>query len=185
MPRRKTVGRIIEKKEATEAVQKILSQEEAVFHLVKFETFKKSFSGSGLKSQQYSRYHILCHENSFLHAGWVVCPYVLNGFCAIEKGILKLNPGSGGTNKFGRHIEDHDRVRRDAVQFPRALDMPCREEIADAAAKAVVLDLRPLSFTEGAGMAKYAEAIFRAGQSIPAGVSVTSTSYVPSRKLVT
>lgn len=40
----------------------------------------------------------------------------------------------------------------------------------------MVLDLRPLAFTEGHGMADFSEAVFKAGQSVPAGVGVQPTA---------
>ncbi len=51
--------------------------------------------------------------------------------------------------------------------------MPCRTDIARSAILALVLDLRPLSFTENhEGMNCLLRSVFKAGQSIPLGVRV-------------
>ncbi len=50
---------------------------------------------------------------------------------------------------------------------------------------ALVLDLRPLSFTENQEvMACLLQAVFEAGQSIPLGVTVDKKGYIPSRTAI-
>lgn len=67
----------------------------------------------------------------------------------------------------------------------RDLNPRCKEEISDAAALAVVLDLRPMGFTENReGMAAYAKAVFSAGQSVPVGIPINAKSYLPSRTAI-
>ena len=61
------------------------------------------------------------------------------------------------------------------------LSLPCRNNIAQRAMLPVVLDLRPLSFTENQeGMACLLQAVLQAEQSIPLGVTVNKKGTIPS-----
>lgn len=114
-----------------------------------------------------------------------MCPYVRNGFCPISKGLFEIDTKKGGTNRFGRHITEHEKGSGKETRLVQELPSKCRQEIADAAALAVVLDVRPLGFAENkSGMEAYAGAVFRAGQSVPNGVVISSKSYLPSRTAV-
>lgn len=171
--------------EAEDAVKKIKAKEETAFYLVSFMKYKRSHQGSTLKSKQYEKYLVLCHANSLYHAGWIVCPYILTGFCVMSKGLYEINTRKGGTNKFGQHMTLHERCTSGEVHMERDLNPRCKEEISDAAALAVVLDLRPMGFTENReGMAAYAKAVFSAGQSVPVGIPINAKSYLPSRTAI-
>lgn len=178
-------GRVLDKTDAEKAVKSILEKEETPFHLVTFKDFKKSHQGSSLKSRQYERYNVLCHANTLFHAGWIVCPYVSTGFCGLAKGLFQINTRQGGTNRFGRHVNEHERGFANQNTMDQDLSHGCKKDIADAAALAVVLDLRPLSFAENReGMTSFARSVFLAGQSVPVGVSINPQSYLPSRTAV-
>ena len=84
-----------------------------------------------------------------------------------------------------RHIADHDASKKNGNVLLHSLKLPCRKNISDAAALAVVLDTRPLSFTENKeGIAALLRAVFEAGQSMPCGVKVDPKSYTPSRTAI-
>lgn len=75
---------------------------------------------------------------------------------------------------------------KNRVRFLRILSiilpLSFTQRISDAVALAVVLDLRPLGFTEKKeGIVALAEAVFKAGQSIPYGVPINRELYLPSR----
>ena len=100
----------------------------------------------------------------------------------MEKVLLPLYPKAVGTNKFGRHTDTHLVNEKAYALSTVDLSTHCHVKIADAAAVAVVLNLRPLSFTEVTGMEKYAEAVFLARQIVPAGVPISSKSFIPTGK---
>ena len=173
------------KEDAEQKVKEIMRGIESRFQLVPFSQFQKSHQGSSLKSNQYQKYFVLCHANSMYHAGWFVCPYVTSGFCPIQKGIMEMNSRKGGTNKFGRHVIEHEDTRGKKEMLERDLEPKCRQKIADAAALAVIQGLRPLGFVESnEGIISFASAVFAAGQSVPYGIKVKSSSYLPSRTAV-
>ena len=166
-------------------MQDIVAQKETGFHLVPFDSFRKSHQGYYFKSKQYEKYFVLCYINTMFHTGWMLFPYVRNGFCAVSKGLFEIDTRKGGTNRFGRHMMEHERTSRTTVSIPQNLATRCRQDIARAAALAVVLNLRPLGFADNKeGMSAYAEAVFRAGQSVPHGVSINNNSYLPCRSTV-
>lgn len=81
-------------------------------------------------------------------------------------------------------MEDNDKQASETISMTRELSAPYRSAIGLAVAKPVVPDLRPLSFSYCTGMAEYSEAVFKAGQSVPAGMNVARKSYIPGRTLV-
>jgi len=118
------------------------------------------------------------------HAGFFVCPYVRNGFCPVEDGMFAIDTRKGGTNRFGRHTDVHKKNAGFQV-VQRQLAEKCRETVSEAAAMAVLMDLRPFGFAENhEGIAKYAEAVFKAGQTVPYGANISPSSYLPSRTAV-
>lgn len=169
------------KSQAEKEVKLIIEKEETGYQLIPFKEYRTSHQGSYMRSQQYNPYYVLVYPNSRFHAGWAVCPYVLNGFCEVKMGLLAINTKRGGTNRFGAHIDAHNRAQGlDTVERP--LQEKCREEICNAAAAAVVLDLRPYGFAENHdGMVRFAQSIFKAGQTVPFGVNIDKKSYIPSR----
>ena len=34
---------------------------------------------------------VVCHENALYHAGWMLCPYVFNGKCALGRGMFAID----------------------------------------------------------------------------------------------
>ncbi len=182
MPRGKSGGTVLPNLSAERAVQKFLADEECAFNLVKFSDFKKSFQGSSLRSSAYQNYLVLCHGCSRYHAGWMVCPYVRNGICSVSEGLMEIKTSIGETNRFARHIRTHEQFDLSNSQKYGTLSMPCRTDISRSSMLAVVLDLRPLSFTENhEGMNCLLRSVFEVGQSIPLGVTVEKKTYIPSR----
>jgi len=176
----------IDKNSAEKAIEKIVKEEECVYHLVRYDKYKQSHQGAGLKSESYSDYFILCHANSYYHAGWLVCPYYRNGFCSATKGLLEFNPSRGGTRKYKNHMNEHKDNTNSVVPFSRDLSAVCQTSIIEAAVRAVVLDLRPLSFAENnKGLAEFATAVFKSGQTVPPTVCINMKSILPSKSAVT
>lgn len=175
----------LSKSDAEKEIADIVAGKECGYSLVPFKDYKRHHEGSTMKSEQYLPYYVLCHPGSRFHAGWFVCPYVLNGYCNAGKGILEIDTKKGGTNRFGKHMDTH--TKAEGIQLTqRPLNERCRTAVADAAALAVVLDLRPLGFAAcHEGIGKYAEAVFKAGQSVPFGANISTNSYIPSRTAVT
>jgi len=184
MPPARVTKPKLDKRDAERFVREIAAGNECDYVLVPFPSYRKSHQGANMKSEQYTPYFVLCYPNSRFHTGWLVCPFVLNGYCEVSKGLLEIDTKKGGTNKFGKHINDHKKANGECL-IERPLQEKCRASIADAAALAVVLDLRPLGFAENHdGIAKYAEAVFKAGQTVPFGANISTNSYVPSRTAV-
>ncbi len=61
--------------------------------------------------------------------------------------LLKLNTNMGGTSRSVRRMLGHEGPRSTKGPQHATLVLPCRNDIAKKAMLAVVLDLRPLSFT--------------------------------------
>jgi len=152
--------------------------------LVSFGDYKESHQGRSLTSPQYQKYKVLCYKNSMFHAGWIVCPYILSGFCKSD-GLLELNAKKGGTNRLSRHLARHETGSNTQQVRPQDLGPRCRRNISDAAGLAAILDMRPLGFTDNhPGKAAFATEIFKAGQSVPVGITINPKSYLPSRQAV-
>ncbi len=70
-------------------------------------------------------------------------------------------------------MQAHEQFENSGAQQHGILSLPCRNNLAQSAMLAAVLDLRPLSFAENQeGMAYLLRAMFEAGKSIPLGVTV-------------
>ena len=79
-------------------------------------------------------------------------------------------------NRFGRHIREHSKTQ-DTSTHAQDLGFQFREETSRAAAMAVILDLRTISFAENQeGIAQYAKSVFTAGQTVPHGVEINPKS---------
>ena len=140
---------------AEEVVQKILDKAPRMYHLITFKEYRAFYQGSLLKSRQYEKFLVLCHANTRYHAGYMVCPYVSGHFCSPRRGLFAIYTKKGGTNRFGRHILEHSKTK-DTSTHTQDLGSQCWEEISRAAAMAVILDLRPISFAENQeGIAQY------------------------------
>ena len=74
MPKPRSSGAVLSKENAIGDVSKLLDGQKCPFRMVKFLDFKKSFQGSPLRSTAYEKFLVLCHEKSYYHAGWLVCP---------------------------------------------------------------------------------------------------------------
>ena len=60
-------------------------------------------------------------------------------------------------------MHEHQLSKERTIKFPKLLNHNCQRAIADAAAMAVAIDPRALSFTDSQeGMAQYSEEIFKA-----------------------
>lgn len=177
---------MLSKERGESAVHDIVTGNKSRFRLVMFHEFKKYHQGSSFKSKHYERFYVLCHLNSSCHSGWMVCLYVLIGFCLKSKEMFSIQTKLGGTNRLGRHITGHETSSQTEGPIEVALPSRSRDVVSNAAAVVVVHDLRPLSFAEnGRGMTAFAQAILEAGQNIPSGVSVNPKSYTPSRTSIT
>ena len=125
-----------------------------------------------MESNQYENHLLQCHENTLYSAGWMLCPYIFNRKCTLGRGIFSTDSKKGGTNRFGVHMQTHEKstVLTEAVQ---ELDVKCGNETSRVSAVAVMLDLRPKSFDEAhEGIALFAEATLKAGQIIPYAVTI-------------
>ncbi len=137
-----------------------------------------------MKSKQYEKYLVLSHANTLFHAGLMLCLYIFNGNCAPSKGMFPIDTKKGGTNRFGFHMRTHEKSMCPTKGI-QDLDGKCRDETPRAGALAIILDLRPMKFAEEhEGMAIFAESIFKAGQTIPYGVSINRQSYLPTRTAI-
>ena len=175
-----TLGR----QEAERAVVDILADKDSLQHLVPFKQYKRSHQGALMKSKQYEKYLVLCHKNTHFHAGWMVCPFVASNHCNAKKGLFAINTKKGGTNRFGRHMAEHEKASESSVT-EHEIGAVCRANISRAGAMAVLLDLRPLTFaSENEGMAAFAKSIFEAGQSVPYGIRISPKSYLPTKTAI-
>jgi hypothetical protein len=146
----------------------------------------------------YDRYLLLCYKNTLTHVGWAVCPYFRNGSCPIDRATRKFDPASGGTTSWKDHIESHEsggtagilkkKRGREAVEgtiVPRKLGAMAKKALAMAAARALFLDLRQISFAEPArGISEFAACLFEEGQRMPAAGVPDMTDYLPSAAAV-
>jgi hypothetical protein len=146
----------------------------------------------------YDSYLLLCYKNTLTHAGWAVCPYFRNGSCPIDRATRKFDPASGGTKTWKDHIESHEsggaaeilkkKRGREAVEstiVPRKLGAMAKKALAMAAARAVFLDMRPISFAEPSrGISEFAACLFEEGQRMPAAGRPDMTDYLPSAAAV-
>ncbi len=161
--------------------------EKCQYNLVPIERFRQTHLETTLKSTQYQNYVVLRHSNCNLHAGWIMCKYVMNGSCTISKGMFELDTRKGGTNRFGNHIKRHLKSNSGTITFNRNLPQKCAKEIAESVAYAVALDSRPMGFAESshARKSKLLTSVFKAGQGVPLDVKIDPKSHIQSRKAVT
>ena len=106
---------------AESILSKCVAGEECQNHLVPIEKFRQKNLVTALNSRQYQNYVYLCHANFNLHAGWLICKYVLNGFCTISKDMFEFETRKGGTNRFGNHMKRHANSNGDNITFNRNL----------------------------------------------------------------
>ena len=170
------------KEEAIVVVRRVLNGDDTRFDLVPFETYNKN---AKLRSEHYNGFFIVCYANSLRSAGWLVCRYAKNGRCPVEKALQCFKTVQGGTSRLKRHTLAH-KNNSGILRSQRQLPGSAKSKIAEAAAYAVSLDNRPLTFCDGhAGMRIFAKSIFEMGQTIPANEEIDAKSYLPRKVAVT
>ena len=170
---------------AEKEVIAILEGHPSPFYPINFKDYQDSHKGYHLKSTQYQSYQVLRDLNTTFNAGWMVCPYNCSGYCTVGKVLLKISKKKGGTNRFGRYLSNHQKFLQSDQVRTITLDNKCRQYIIRAAAMVLLLDIPPLSFVEDKkGIAEFARAIFKTGQTIPIGVSVYEHTLLPSHTAV-
>lgn len=166
---------------ALNEVTRILEKKVCNFDLVPFEQFNRKRQ---LRSQKYKPFLVLCHKNTLRCAGWLLCKFVLTGGCPLRSGLIQFSVSAGGTGKFDRHMMNHSKPSINT--FPRILPPGGRSKVARAAAIAVALDHRPISFTDKKkGMSIFAETLFKAGQTFSCNDNIDPASLLPCAKTVT
>ena len=86
----------------------------------------------------------------------------------------------GSTNIFKLFLDAYRRQDSAKGSIPLEATDWCQNNIADAAVAAFILDLVTLKFTHyQEGIAKLAEALFEAGQSVGSIVRINCSSYLP------
>ena len=121
------------KDSACAAVQRILNNRDSRFEVVPFENYNKT---TKLRSQHYNGYFVLCHSNTLRSAGWLICRYVKNGGCCLERALFSFKTIQGGTSRLERHTASHINGTG-TLRFQRQLPTAARKKIAQAAAMAV------------------------------------------------
>ena len=146
---------------AVVAVQRILAANESQFDFV---SFLKYNAVSKLRPQNYNGYFVVCHINTLRSAGWLLCRYALNGGCTLEKSLYSFKTIQGGTSRLERQTKRH-RSGSATLNFQRNLPSASRGNLATtAAALAVCLDFRPLSYCDGhPGLVHFGKSIFELG----------------------
>ena len=103
---------------------------------------------------------MICHVDTVRSAGWLLCPYALNAGCPLEKSLHSFKTIQAGTYRFEIHTKSH-RSGSATLNFQRNLPVAARSQVAKAAALAVCLDSRPLSFCDGhPGLLHFAKSVF-------------------------
>ena len=111
--------------------------------------------------------------------------YALNGGRPLEKSLYSFKTIQGGTSRLERHIKSR-RSGSATLNFQRNLPRAARGKVATAAALAVCLDLRPLSFCDGhTGLRHFAKSIFELGQTVSENEKIDPKSYLLGRTDVT
>lgn len=136
------------------------------------------------KSKMFDSYHILCHSEPTIPAGWLIYNHIMNGFCNFEDRIKRYTD-VGGTTSFHRHDEKNN--SQDPLNsFQQAkISGPPKDQIMNAAAYVTILDYRPLNFCEHQeGMLRLASALIKVGQNIPLGREVDVSDVLPRSKTI-
>ena len=170
------------REQAIIVVKELIRGNSTRFELVPFEKYNTI---AKLRSQHYNGYFVVCHVNTLRSAGWLVCRYAKNGDCPLDRAIQIFKTVQGGTPRLERHTKSH-RNGSTAVCFQRQLPISAKKKVALAAALAVCVDVRPLSFCDGhPEMKDFAQSIFEMGQSVPENEKIDPKSYLPGRTAVT
>ena len=108
-----------------------------------------------------------------------------NGNCPSEKVLYSFKTDQGGTSRQERNTHSH-KQRTTTVRFQRQLLLVARSKVAQAAALAVCLDVRPLSFCDDkSGMHHLAHSVFEMGQYELENETIDPKSDLPGRTAVT
>ncbi len=100
-----------------------------------------------------------------------------------ERVFFMFNPSSGGTGRLTRHERRHSSAAVRTAHFSKSPPSTSMSFIANAAAYAVSLDLRPISFADGQNWMKlFLEAIFRTGQTVPIADTIDPKCFMPCAK---
>jgi hypothetical protein len=179
---------LLSKDAAIEAVRNLYKGVSCGFVLRKYVDVMER-KGLKLTSSFYDMYFLLCYENTLMHASWAVCPYYADGSCVIEKAVRKFQPSQGGTGSFRDHLQGHTGKKRknedQTLISPRKLGAEAKKAVAMAAATAVYMDFRPMSFAEPSkGLADFAAAIFLEGQKLSASAVPDMDDLLPSASFV-
>ncbi len=121
--------------EGCPAVQRILKGDESRFEMVPFEKFNAI---ARLRSQHYNGSYVICHENSLRSAGWLLCVYVKNGGCLLQKALYGFKTVQGDTSRLEKDTNGHKNCSS-TVRFRRQLPAAARHKVARAAALAASL----------------------------------------------
>ena len=90
----------------------------------------------------------------------------------------------GGSTKLESHTKSH-KANTSTVRFLSSLPVFAKNEVAQAAALAVALDIRPLSFCdEHTGVRHFAKTLFEMGQNIPPNERINPKCYLLDRNAV-
>ena len=172
------------KEECINQVCRIFEGKSSVSDVVPFNNVNKY---KNYRSPFYKSFDVYFHKNTSQSAGYLVCSYARNGGCKLGNAINKFNAQNGGTNRLERHAANHASIDvSPAFNFPRPMSDSLKGNIGKAAALAVALDLRPVSFTDGKkGMTLFSNAVFQAGQSTPVSDTITPGSIMPCARTVT
>ncbi len=114
-----------------------------------------------------------------------MCRYAKNDGCPLEKALYSLKKEQGGTNGLMRHTASN-KAGQGRIRFQRQLPLAARKTVANAAALAVCLDIRPLCFCSSqASLNHFARTLFEMGQTVPANERIDPWSYLPGRTAIT
>ena len=169
------------KESACKAVQRMLNGNDTHFEMVLLLAYKKR--QVALPALQGILRFMSCKHNSFSWlAGLLVCKI---GWLSTKKNLHSFRTVRGGTSRVERHTATH-KTSNTILRFQRQLPLAAKSKIAHAAAYAVSLDFRPLSFCDGHDCIRvFAKSIFEMGHSVPGNESLYSSGYLPGRIAVT
>ena len=106
--------------------------------------------------------------------GRLVCHYVLNRGCELEKSVFYFRTVQGGTNKLERHIRQHTQNLSNANRFLRTLPHAAKQAVAQAAALDVALDVQTLPFCDGhLGLSNFSTTLFELDQIVSVNEKLT------------
>ena len=143
--------------DACAAARQILRENHTRFEMIDFERYSRI---AKLRWRHCASYYVLYHANSLRSAEWLLYCYAKNGGCPSEKALNSFQKVHGGTSRLEQHTNGH-KWGTATVRFKRQLLLAARSKVAQAAALAICLDVRPLPFCDGQSeMLHFAQTIF-------------------------